>query len=82
MHIIPNTYPLYLRSSSINALVGEKKVNVGITPGKTKHFQVQFLSCYLLCARLTSTLMFSNQTSHASRIQSQQITRPADDSFE
>lgn len=32
-------YPNVGKSSTINALVGEKKVNVGITPGKTKHFQ-------------------------------------------
>jgi large subunit GTPase 1 len=32
-------YPNVGKSSTINALVGEKKVTVSSTPGKTKHFQ-------------------------------------------
>lgn len=37
-------YPNVGKSSTINSLVGAKKVNVGITPGKTKHFQTIHLS--------------------------------------
>lgn len=33
-------YPNVGKSSTINLLVGEKKVAVAPTPGKTKHFQV------------------------------------------
>lgn len=33
-------YPNVGKSSTINALMGEKKVAVASTPGKTKHFQV------------------------------------------
>ncbi|KAK9704301.1 hypothetical protein K7432_010267 [Basidiobolus ranarum] len=43
-------YPNVGKSSTINALVGEKKVAVGATPGKTKHFQTIHLSeSILLC---------------------------------
>lgn len=37
-------YPNVGKSSTINALVGLKKVSVSSTPGKTKHFQTIFLS--------------------------------------
>lgn len=37
-------YPNVGKSSTINALVGEKKVNVSATPGKTKHFQTIVLT--------------------------------------
>lgn len=37
-------YPNVGKSSTINALLGQKKVNVSSTPGKTKHFQTLFLS--------------------------------------
>ncbi|KAI1789785.1 P-loop containing nucleoside triphosphate hydrolase protein [Ganoderma leucocontextum] len=37
-------YPNVGKSSTINALVGEKKVSVSSTPGKTKHFQTIHLS--------------------------------------
>lgn len=37
-------YPNVGKSSTINALVGSKKVSVSATPGKTKHFQTIFLS--------------------------------------
>ncbi|KAJ1657173.1 hypothetical protein IWQ61_003376 [Dispira simplex] len=36
-------YPNVGKSSTINALLGAKKVAVGATPGKTKHFQTLFL---------------------------------------
>ena len=37
-------YPNVGKSSTINALVGAKKVSVSATPGKTKHFQTILLS--------------------------------------
>jgi len=37
-------YPNVGKSSTINVLVAEKKVTVGTTPGKTKHFQTLNLS--------------------------------------
>lgn len=37
-------YPNVGKSSTINALMGAKKTNVGITPGKTKHFQTLVVS--------------------------------------
>ncbi|KAL9091940.1 MAG: hypothetical protein Q9165_004692 [Trypethelium subeluteriae] len=37
-------YPNVGKSSSINALIGSKKVSVSATPGKTKHFQTIHLS--------------------------------------
>lgn len=43
-------YPNVGKSSTINALIGEKKVSVSATPGKTKHFQTIRLSAdVLLC---------------------------------
>jgi len=43
-------YPNVGKSSTINALVGAKKVSVSATPGKTKHFQTIHLSPeVLLC---------------------------------
>lgn len=43
-------YPNVGKSSTINALVGSKKVSVSATPGKTKHFQTIFLTPeVLLC---------------------------------
>ncbi|TNY19470.1 hypothetical protein DMC30DRAFT_302895 [Rhodotorula diobovata] len=43
-------YPNVGKSSTINALIGEKKVSVSATPGKTKHFQTIRLSQdVLLC---------------------------------
>lgn len=43
-------YPNVGKSSTINALVGSKKVSVSSTPGKTKHFQTIHLSDdVLLC---------------------------------
>lgn len=37
-------YPNVGKSSTINALLGAKKVSVSATPGKTKHFQTVYLS--------------------------------------
>lgn len=43
-------YPNVGKSSTINALIGSKKVSVSATPGKTKHFQTLHLSPnVLLC---------------------------------
>lgn len=41
-------YPNVGKSSTINALVGSKKVSVSATPGKTKHFQTIHLSPEIL----------------------------------
>lgn len=43
-------YPNVGKSSTINSLIGEKKVSVSSTPGKTKHFQTINLSpSVILC---------------------------------
>lgn len=43
-------YPNVGKSSTINALLGEKKVSVSSTPGKTKHFQtINLSSTLMLC---------------------------------
>lgn len=43
-------YPNVGKSSTINALIGAKKVSVSSTPGKTKHFQtIQLSSDLMLC---------------------------------
>lgn len=41
-------YPNVGKSSTINALIGSKKVSVSSTPGKTKHFQTIHLSDQVL----------------------------------
>ncbi|KAK2742308.1 hypothetical protein FQN57_005396 [Myotisia sp. PD_48] len=41
-------YPNVGKSSTINALLGAKKVSVSATPGKTKHFQTLYLTPKLL----------------------------------
>lgn len=41
-------YPNVGKSSTINALLGAKKVSVSATPGKTKHFQTLYLTPNLL----------------------------------
>ncbi|KAJ5104507.1 hypothetical protein NUU61_001854 [Penicillium alfredii] len=41
-------YPNVGKSSTINALLGAKKVSVSATPGKTKHFQTMYLSPEIL----------------------------------
>eukprot|EP01118_Nematostelium_gracile_P020210 TRINITY_DN973_c0_g1_i2.p1 TRINITY_DN973_c0_g1~~TRINITY_DN973_c0_g1_i2.p1 ORF type:complete len:645 (-),score=180.66 TRINITY_DN973_c0_g1_i2:81-2015(-) len=42
-------YPNVGKSSTINVLVGTKKVAVGPTPGKTKHFQTIILEDFDIC---------------------------------
>jgi large subunit GTPase 1 len=43
-------YPNVGKSSTINSLIGEKKVSVSSTPGKTKHFQtIQLSQNLVLC---------------------------------
>ncbi|KAI0749172.1 P-loop containing nucleoside triphosphate hydrolase protein [Irpex lacteus] len=43
-------YPNVGKSSTINSLLGEKKVSVSSTPGKTKHFQtIQLSPTLVLC---------------------------------
>lgn len=43
-------YPNVGKSSTINSLLGEKKVSVSSTPGKTKHFQtIHFTDNITLC---------------------------------
>ncbi|CAG8446358.1 5659_t:CDS:10 [Ambispora gerdemannii] len=43
-------YPNVGKSSTINALLGQKRVSVSSTPGKTKHFQtIQLSSTLTLC---------------------------------
>ncbi|KAI5836458.1 P-loop containing nucleoside triphosphate hydrolase protein [Schizophyllum commune Tattone D] len=41
-------YPNVGKSSTINSLLGEKKVSVSATPGKTKHFQTINLSANIM----------------------------------
>ena len=41
-------YPNVGKSSTINALIGSKKVSVSSTPGKTKHFQTIHLSNHII----------------------------------
>lgn len=41
-------YPNVGKSSTINSLLGEKKVSVSSTPGKTKHFQTIHLSEFIM----------------------------------
>ncbi|KAI0229998.1 hypothetical protein L0F63_002613 [Massospora cicadina] len=42
-------YPNVGKSSTLNALMGSKRVAVGATPGKTKHFQTLHLDTLILC---------------------------------
>ena len=40
-------YPNVGKSSTINALMGTKRVPVSATPGRTKHFQVSTLLIFI-----------------------------------
>lgn len=44
-------YPNVGKSSTINKLVGSKKVSVSATPGKTRHFQTIHIDSQVLCSR-------------------------------
>ena len=55
-------YPNVGKSSTINALLGEKKVAVGITPGKTKHYQTLWINDYVMLCDCPG-LVFPNFTS-------------------
>ena len=48
-------YPNVGKSSTINALLQEKKVPVSATPGRTKHFQVRFDSSLKTFVSTTSS---------------------------
>ncbi|KAI0003432.1 P-loop containing nucleoside triphosphate hydrolase protein [Xylariaceae sp. FL0662B] len=52
-------YPNVGKSSTINALIGAKKVSVSATPGKTKHFQTIHLSDRVILCDCPG-LMFPN----------------------
>jgi large subunit GTPase 1 len=57
-------YPNVGKSSTINKLMGEKKVTVSSTPGKTKHFQSLFLEeelCVLDCPGLVFPNFVTNK---------------------
>lgn len=56
-------YPNVGKSSTINVLVGEKRVGVAPTPGKTKHFQVEILKkvfLFLVCWLFQKTIVLEN----------------------
>ncbi|KAI6162036.1 hypothetical protein EDD17DRAFT_1776881 [Pisolithus thermaeus] len=50
-------YPNVGKSSTINALLGEKKVSVSSTPGKTKHFQTIHLSSAIILSTTKAALV-------------------------
>ena len=57
-------YPNVGKSSTINKLMGEKRVTVSATPGKTKHFQSLFLEddlCVLDCPGLVFPNFVTNK---------------------
>jgi len=58
-------YPNVGKSSTINALLGEKKVAVAPTPGKTKHFQTLFIGekiCLCDCPGLVFPTFLSSKS--------------------
>ncbi|TFL06343.1 P-loop containing nucleoside triphosphate hydrolase protein [Pterulicium gracile] len=59
-------YPNVGKSSTINALLGEKKVSVSSTPGKTKHFQTIHLSESIILCDCPGLVFpqFANTKSH------------------
>lgn len=60
-------YPNVGKSSTINALVGEKRVSVAATPGKTKHFQTIALSKGIILCDCPG-LVFPNISSSRSEL--------------
>jgi len=60
-------YPNVGKSSTVNALVAEKKTGVSATPGKTKHFQTLELGSGLLLADCPG-LVFPSFTSSRSEL--------------
>lgn len=60
-------YPNVGKSSTINALVGEKKTGVTSTPGKTKHFQTLIISDKLMLCDCPG-LVFPSFTSSRSEM--------------
>lgn len=61
-------YPNVGKSSTINALMIEKKVSVSATPGKTKHFQTLFLDHTLLLCDCPGLVMPSFCTTKADMV--------------
>jgi len=52
-------YPNVGKSSTINAVTGAKKVAVGSTPGKTKHFQVLIIIYLYIYINLFNIILFN-----------------------
>ncbi|XP_049944761.1 large subunit GTPase 1 homolog isoform X1 [Schistocerca serialis cubense] len=61
-------YPNVGKSSTINALLGHKKVSVSATPGKTKHFQTLFLMKELMLCDCPGLVMPSFALSKAEMV--------------
>ncbi|KAG8231861.1 hypothetical protein J437_LFUL011766 [Ladona fulva] len=61
-------YPNVGKSSTINALVEEKKTSVSATPGKTKHFQTLFLEEDLVLCDCPGLVMPSFVSSQAEMV--------------
>lgn len=61
-------YPNVGKSSTINALLGHKKVSVSATPGKTKHFQTLFLTKELMLCDCPGLVMPSFALSKAEMV--------------
>ncbi|KAH9322489.1 hypothetical protein KI387_017128 [Taxus chinensis] len=63
-------YPNVGKSSTINALVGEKKTGVTSTPGKTKHFQTLIISDKLMLCDCPGLVFPSFSSSRADMVAS------------
>ncbi|KAG0618856.1 hypothetical protein M758_4G095800 [Ceratodon purpureus] len=61
-------YPNVGKSSTINALVGEKKTGVTSTPGKTKHFQTLIISDKLMLCDCPGLVFPSFTTSRSEMV--------------
>ncbi|GLJ31229.1 hypothetical protein SUGI_0626170 [Cryptomeria japonica] len=61
-------YPNVGKSSTINALVGEKKTGVTSTPGKTKHFQTLIISDKLMLCDCPGLVFPSFSSSRADMV--------------